>query len=388
VTAFAAIFGIGVGVAALIIAFALSNGFRDEMRTKILTGTAHISLLRTDGQPLRNHKELTTQIRTVDGVINAAATTYDGAVAVGSKGSSYAVLRGVDPEAAEFVAPKQWLREGSFDSLAGRQPAVAAELPSVVVGNELAKRIGLGVGDTVQVLLAGASEASIAKPRRLRVEGIFSSGLFEYDSTWIYLPMETATAFAGEGHVASVISIRVSNADQVASIADRIRRDLGSNYITVDWQQANRPLFAALELERRMGLFVIGLIIAIGALNITTMLILVVVERRRDIAILGALGATRNGVMRLFIIEGAVVGAVGALVGVMLGLVGCLLGNYLKIVSLPADVYSISHVPFNTHPSEVLLAALIAFVLSVLATIYPARAASRFRPVETLRESG
>jgi lipoprotein-releasing system permease protein len=271
--------------------------------------------------------------------------------------------------------------------LPGHESA-ATQLPSVVVGSELAKRLGLVVGDTVQILVAGASETSVAKPRRLRVNGIFSSGLFEYDSTWIYLPLETATSFVGESHVAAVISVRVDNADQVSAIGWKIREVLGSGYTTVDWQQANQPLFAALALERRMGLFVIGLIIAIGALNITTMLILVVVERRRDIAILGALGATRNGVMRLFIIEGAVVGALGALAGVVLGLIGCLLGNSFKIVSLPADVYSISHVPFNAHLSEVLLAALIAFALSVLATIYPARAASRFRPVETLRESG
>jgi lipoprotein-releasing system permease protein len=388
VTAFAAVFGIGIGVAALIVAFALSNGFRDEMRTKILTGTAHISVLRADSQPLRNQQELIKHLRAIDGVVSAATTTYDGAVAVGPKGSSYAVIRGVDPEAVEFVVPKQWLREGTFDSLLRNESAAATQLPSVVVGSELAKRLGLVVGDSVQVMVAGVSETSVAKPRRLRVSGIFSSGLFEYDSTWIYLPLETATSFVGESHVAAVISVRVDDADQVSAISAKIREALGSGYTTVDWQQANQPLFAALALERRMGLFVIGLIIAIGALNITTMLILVVVERRRDIAILGALGATRNGVMRLFIIEGAVVGALGALAGVVLGLIGCLLGNSFKIVSLPADVYSISHVPFNAHLSEVLVAALIAFALSVLATIYPARAASRFRPVETLRESG
>jgi lipoprotein-releasing system permease protein len=136
-----------------------------------------------------------------------------------------------------------------------------------------------------------------------------------------------------------------------------------------------------------MGLFIIGLIIAIAALNITTMLILVVVERRRDIAILNALGATRHGVMALFVIEGAVVGSVGALAGVIVGLLACFLGNRFKIVSLPADVYSISNVPLNARVSEVVLAALIAFALSVLATIYPARAAAHARPVETLRDA-
>jgi lipoprotein-releasing system permease protein len=184
-----------------------------------------------------------------------------------------------------------------------------------------------------------------------------------------------------------VISVQVSDPDNVKQVVANVSKTVGNGFTTVDWQQANQPLFAALALERRMGLFIIGLIIAIAALNITTMLILVVVERRRDIAILSALGATRTGVMLLFIIEGAVVGATGAIGGVVVGLVACFIGNYYKLVNLPADVYSISNVPLITSPTEMLLAALIAFALSVLATIYPARAASRLRPVEALRDS-
>jgi lipoprotein-releasing system permease protein len=211
--------------------------------------------------------------------------------------------------------------------------------------------------------------------------------LFEYDSTWIYLSLETANAFAGANHAASVISVQVRDVDDIRQVADSVRLALGSKYTTIDWQQANQPLFTALALERRMGLFIIGLIIAIATLNITTMLILVVVERRRDIAILNALGARRKGIMTLFVIEGAVIGAAGALGGAVLGLLACMVGNYYKLVSLPSDVYSISNVPFNPKAGEILLAALIAFALSVLATIYPARAAARMRPVETLRDA-
>ena len=184
-----------------------------------------------------------------------------------------------------------------------------------------------------------------------------------------------------------MIGVQVDDANNVKQIAARVPAALGEGYTTLDWQQANQPLFAALALERRMGLFVIGLIIAIAALNITTMLILVVVERRRDIAILSTLGATRTGVMLVFIIEGAVVGAIGAIAGVLLGLIACFIGNYFKLVSLPADVYSISNVPLNANFTETLLAALIAFGLSVLATIYPARNAARMRPVEVLRDA-
>ena len=368
-TSVAAILGIAMGVAALIVAFALSNGFRDEMRTKILEGTAHLSVVRADGRPIENYAELAGRLRQVKGVVSASATTYDGALARGTKGSGYAVIRGVEKD----VAQSGWVREGSFGPL-----FESAEIPNAVVGADLAARIGLSLGDVFQVQPANESTT-----RRLRVAGVFRSGLFEYDSTWIYVGMETA----GKNHAASVMSVQVNDVDNVKQVSADVSKALGNSYTIIDWQQANQPLFAALALERRLGLFIIGLIIAIATLNITTMLILVVVERRRDIAILSALGATRTGVMLLFIIEGAVVGAIGAAAGVVIGFIACAIGNHYKLVSLPADVYSISNVPLIARPSEMLIAALVAFLLSVLATIYPARAASRMRPVEALRDS-
>ncbi|HSE17058.1 MAG TPA: ABC transporter permease [Pyrinomonadaceae bacterium] len=374
-TSVAAVVGIAMGVAALIVAFALSNGFRDEMREKILQGTAHLSVIRTDGRAIENYAELATRLKQVNGVATASATTYDGALARGTKGSGYSVIRGIEKDAAQA----NWLRDGSFGPVFETS---STEIPNAVVGADLATRIGLVLNDTFQVVPANGSTT-----RRLRVAGIFRSGLFEYDSTWIYVRMETASAFAGNNHAASVMSVQVHDVDNVKQVSADVSKALGNSYTIVDWQQANQPLFAALALERRMGLFIIGLIIAIATLNITTMLILVVVERRRDIAILNALGATRTGVMLLFVIEGAVVGAIGAAAGVVVGFIACAIGNHYQLVSLPADVYSISNVPLIARPSEMFLAALVAFLLSVLATIYPARAASRMRPVEALRDS-
>ena len=374
-TSVAAMLGIAMGVAALIIAFALSNGFRDEMREKILQGTAHLSVVRADGRAIENYSELANRLKQVNGVATASATTYDGALARGPKGSGYAVIRGIDKE----VAQSAWLREGSYGPLF---ETVSSSVPNAVVGADLAARIGLTLNDTFQVQPANESTS-----RRLRVAGVFRSGLFEYDSTWIYVGMETASAFAGNNHAASVMSVQVNDVDNVKQVSADVSKALGAAYTIIDWQQANQPLFTALALERRMGLFIIGLIIAIATLNITTMLILVVVERRRDIAILNALGATRTGVMLLFIIEGAIVGAIGAAAGVVIGFIACVIGNHFKLVSLPADVYSISNVPLIARPSEMFLAALVAFLLSVLATIYPARAASRMRPVEALRDT-
>src|SRR5215217_6480158 len=379
-TSIAAILGICMGVAALIVALALSNGFRDEMREKILQGTAHLSVVRADGRPIENYADLGNRLRQVEGVVSASATTYDGALARGPKGSGYAVIRGIENDAGRSVQLHQWLSEGSFGPLFEPSTTISS-----VIGAELAARIGVSVGDTLFVLPANRSTST--QFEHLRVAGIFRSGLFEYDSTWIYVALDSASALAGDNHAASVMSVQVSDADNVKQVAAGVAKTLGNGYTTIDWQQANQPLFAALALERRMGLFIIGLIIAIATLNITTMLILGVVERRRDIAILSALGATRTGIMLLFIIEGAVVGAIGAVAGVLIGFIACVVGNHYKLVSLPADVYSISNVPLITRPGEMFFAALIAFVLSVLATIYPARAASRMRPVEALRDS-
>ena len=380
VTAIAAVLGIGMGVAALIVALALSNGFRDEMRDKILQGTSHISVVRADGRAIDNYSDLANRLRQLDGVVTSSPTTYDGAIARGPNDTGYAVIRGIENAPGQSTQLRQWLTQGSLGSL-----FESSTEPNAVIGSELASRIGVSTGAVFLVI--PASESAAGQTRRLRVAGIFRSGLFEYDSTWIYVAFDTATALAGNDHAASVMSIQVRDPDNVKQVVANVSNTLGSGYTIVDWQQANQPLFAALALERRMGLFIIGLIIAIAALNITTMLILVVVERRRDIAILNALGATRTGVMLLFVIEGAVVGAIGAIAGVVVGLVACLIGNHYKLVSLPADVYSISNVPLITKPTELLLAALIAFALSVLATIYPARAASRMRPVEALRDS-
>ncbi|HEX5834174.1 MAG TPA: ABC transporter permease [Pyrinomonadaceae bacterium] len=390
VTALMSILGIAMGVAALIVALALGNGFRDEMRDKILQGTAHLSVLRSDGRAIVDQAKVVEQVRQVQGVVSASTTTYDGALARGTQGSAYAVLRGI--EAGGNVAQARgWIIQGGIDSLFDAaktdersEQAGEPSVPQAVVGSELAAKIGVAVGDVFEVI---GAEGGPAGRGRLRVAGVFRSGLFEYDATWIFLPLQTVESFGSREHAGSVISVQVNNADNVKQVAARVLKALGDDYTVVDWQQANQPLFAALALERRMAVFIIGLIVAIAALNITTMLILVVVERRRDIAILSTLGATRAGVMLVFIIEGAVVGAIGAVLGVLLGLAACFIGNHYKLVSLPADVYSISNVPLHANVAETLIAATIAFGLSVLATVYPARNAARMRPVEVLRDA-
>jgi lipoprotein-releasing system permease protein len=298
------------------------------------------------------------------------------------------VLRGIDgtsPQAASDI--NRSLVAGSAARLIENSEN-QSDLPYVVLGAELATRTGLQVDDAAEVIPANAAfSAANAGRRHVRIAGIFRSGLFEYDSTWVYLPLHTAAAFSGNSHAASVISVQVRNIYDVNQTAARVRELLGSSYATVDWQEANRPLFTALALERRIGVVVIALIILIAALNITTTLILVVMERRRDIAVLNAMGATGRSIMTIFVMEGAIIGALGAFAGVALGALATLIANRYRLVSLPADVYSISNVPLNLHLHSVLIAALVAFALSIIATLYPAHAAASIRPAEMLRDA-
>jgi lipoprotein-releasing system permease protein len=391
ITALVAMFGIAVGVGALIVALALANGFRDEMREKILRGTSHINVVRADGQPLRYYQNVAEQIKKIPGVTNAFGTTYDGAVIIGPKGSAYAVLRGVDlSNASAFNEISNSVNAGSSEKLRASSQQ-EAEPPAVLVGSELANRTGVELDEVVELI--PASSAAVVQPgevpfrRFVRVGGIFSSGLFEYDSTWIYLSIDLASRFAGADHAATVVSVQLADLYSTTETAAQIQSALGDSYRTIDWQEANRPLFTALALERRMGLFIIALIIVIAAFNITTTLILVVVERGRDIGILRAMGVSSKSIMGIFMLEGAIIGAIGGFTGALLGVLVCVIGNRFQLVSLPADVYSISNIPFHAQLRDVLLAALVAFLLSLLATIYPARAAARVRPVEMLRDT-
>jgi lipoprotein-releasing system permease protein len=388
VTSLVAILGIGVGVSALIVALALGNGFRDEMREKILRGTAHINVMRSDGRPISEYRSLSEQIKAIPGVTSAFATSYDGAMLVGSRGTAYAVVRGLDIDSESALTEvKESLIEGSLAALVDDRSEVE-DLPDALIGSELATRTGLRVGDIAEIISASkGSQPVSAIKRNVRLAGIVRSGLFEYDSTWIYLPLEIASEFTGAPQSASVISLQLENIYDARRVAADIRTNLGAAYTTVDWEEANRPLFNALALERRMGLFIIALIILIATLNITTTLILVVVERRRDIGILNAIGADSKSIRAIFMIEGAMIGALGAVLGVSVGIIACLVGNRYRLVSLPADVYSITNVPFHPKAGDVLLAALVAFLLSWTATIFPAHAAARVRPVEILRDA-
>ena len=448
VTALVGVAGIACGVASLIFALALANGFQDEMRDKILGGTAHITLSRADGKLIEDPQAIVARLRGVAGVVDAAPTTYTGALVSGAEGAAYTVLRGVEKSSARSLDEiRRTLVEGALEPLlnearrgdppardgvdtkrveaaAGRnnesalkdetaavedeeagggvlgalgalgEVADSAPPAPVVVGAELSARTGLRrVGDEGWIVTAermpGDAPGVRPRARRVRVAGVFRSGLYEYDSSWVYISLADAMQLEGGATEtaggASLVSIETADIYRTAETAARVRETLGAQFKTIDWQEANAPLFAALQLERRTVALIIALIMFVAALNITTTLALVVVERRADIAILGAMGARARSIMLVFICEGTIIGAAGAGLGVALGLAACFLGDRYRLVSLPADVYSLSMIPFHPRPRDVALAAAAAFLVSLLATIYPARSAARLRPAEALR---
>ncbi|MBV9926534.1 MAG: ABC transporter permease [Acidobacteria bacterium] len=389
-TACAGLVGIACGVAALVVATALANGFRDELQEKILRGTAHVTLSREGGAGVEEARAAAARARSVEGVADAQATTYEGALLAGNDDATYALLRGLDggsPRAREVV--RETLTRGALEDLfknTGGDEAVP-----VVLGEELAARAGLtNVGDEGYVLTAaaagglarGSEEANVL---RVRVVGLFKSGLFEYDSAWAYVPLDSLARAGGARPPAFVVSVEARDLYASGEVARRLRAELGPTWTSVDWREANRPLFEALALERRTVALIIMLVTVVAALNITTTLALLVVERRADIAVLSTVGARARSVTLLFVIEGALIGAAGALSGVVLGLAACWAADRFRLVRLPPDVYSLSAVPLHPHASDVLAAALAAFAVSLLATLYPALQAARVRPAEVLR---
>lgn len=407
-TALAAVVGIACGVAALIVALALANGFRDELRDKILRGTAHVTLSRDGGGA--DVREAAARARRVEGVADAAPTTYEGVLLVGDGGSTYAVLRGMDEHSERAVANlKGSLTEGSLDKLfkhprlyrevkpetgddpyGGNPPDADPSLDAfpVVLGEELAERTGLKVGDRGTVLTGvNTPEPNVYMPvtRIVRVVGLFRSGLYEYDSSWGYMSLDNVSRVVGGRLASSVVSVEARDMYASRDVARRLREEFGGDWEAADWGETNRALFDALALERRTVALIIMLITIVAALNITTTLALVVVERRADIALLVALGARSRSVTLVFMLEGAIVGALGALAGVAAGLAACFAADRFNLVRLPADVYSLSSVPLHPHAADVLTPALAAFAVSLLATLYPARQAARVRPAEVLR---
>lgn len=388
-----AIAGITVGVAALLVALALATGFREEVQDKILGGTAHLNLLKPDNSGIENYRALTERISKVAGVRAATATMYDQVLLSANDRQEPAVLKGVDLNATHQDANEVFTTtiEGHPKDLLPPQASSSDTEPpldGIIVGKELARIMSLRRGDVVTAYSAKTRLTPVGTTpltARFRVVGVSASGLYEYDAHWAYVSLAAAQRLNGEGDVAGVIQMKVDDLYAVNEIGKRVLEAAGTGFMTQSWQELNRSLFAAFKLQQSLIVIFFSLLIAIAALNIITTLTMAVIEKQGDIAILRAQGATPRSISKIFMLQGVMIGIIGAVLGVVLGLSLSWVANAYRLVSIPAEIYSISHITLKIRVLPCVLIALLAVVISFLATLYPARAAAKLQPVEALR---
>ncbi len=375
--------GVTVGVMALVIALALMTGLQQELRDRMLGSAAHVYVWKQGG--IADSRAEIERLKRVPGVAAGAPAILGKALITGSRGEGFITVKGIDPALeAEVTEVSRSMTSGSLDALAAT-PVDRA--PGIVIGQELAGTLGAFVGDSVTLLTPQGTLSPMGmfpRQRRLTVVGIFRLGLFEFDQGYGFVSLDTAarlTAHDQPDH----IELRVEDIYDAPALADRIVGQLGSDYLTQDWADLNRSLYSALWLEKiAMGIG-IGLIVAVAALNIVASLVLLVMEKTRDIAILKTMGASATSVMRIFLLQGLIIGVLGTLVGAAAGaIVAGLLDRY-RVISIPSDVYQVTYLPFRVLPWDLVTIVVGAVLVCFFATLYPSRQAARLDPAQALR---
>ena len=380
------VLGVVVGVMALMVALGLMTGLQREIRSKILGTTAHISIFRSGNDPFENYREVVAAARKVPRVQGAAPAVYGTALMTTPAGSAVATLKGIVPAYERTVTDiASQVQEGRLEDL----QAAPDGLPPVLLGRDLAATLGVGVGDVVTALSPEGRLSPIGMlpmRTRLRVAGTVYSGLYEFDSKWAYIPLVAAQRlFTSGGDRATLVEVRIDDIYAVREVAGKILAALGEGYLTTDWIMMNQSLFSALWLEKMAIGITIGLIVMVAALNIVATLILLVMEKHKDIAILVSMGASKGAITRIFMLQGTVIGALGTLTGAALGWGLCRVLDAYRVIRVPVDVYQISYVPFKLLPADAATVIVGAVLICFLATIHPARGAARLDPAEALR---
>jgi lipoprotein-releasing system permease protein len=382
-------------VMTLNLALAIMAGFEEDLRDRILGFSPQITLVSHAG-PFRDWAKLVEEVRGTPGVTAAAPFVYSQVLTTTPQAVAGAVVRGVIPEDLDAVIEVgKHIREGSAGNLGkpmtvrslldGKEIEVQAN--GILVGREMAKNLNVGVGDSVNVMSPMGTPSAVGvvpRVKRFAVAGVFDSGMYEYDSTLMFMALPDAQQFLDLGPTVSGIEIKVADLYAARGIADQIEHKAGFPFHARDWMEVNRNLFVAFQLERFLYFSVLLLIVLVAAFNIVATLIMVVMEKRKDIAILKSMGATNLAVGWIFVFKGAMIGTVGTLLGVVLGWIGAsLVARYP--IDLPKDVFYVATVPVRIYPMNFVTTGLAAFVICILATIYPARQAARLTPVEVIR---
>ena len=375
--------GVIVGVMALVLALALMTGMQRELRNRILGATAHLFVWKHGG--ITNYQAESARLRTVRGVTGAAPAIIGKALISSGRGEAFITLKGIDPALERSVTDIEGaMKSGRLDDVAAGDNAL---LPGIVIGVDLAKTLGVVEGDEVTVLTPQGNLTPMGvypRSRRARVVGRFSLGLYEFDSAYGFVSLPLARRMLDRAEV-DVIELRIDDIYRAGEVAAAIPAALGTKYFSQTWAELNRALFQALWLEKMAISITIGLIVMVAALNIVASLVLLVMEKSPDIAILKTMGAPARSVMAVFMLQGLVIGAVGTLVGATAGYAVATVLDRYQLIRVPMDVYQIAYVPFVIEGADLAVVVASAIVICFLATIYPARQAARLDPVDALR---
>ena len=393
VISFISTLGVAVGVMALVIALALMTGLQNELRDRIVGSNTHVYVWNAKG--IVDYHAEADKLRQLPHVTGAAPAILGQGLVSASRETNPIVVKGIDPVLEQQVTDiRRAMKSGSVDALApaagpgtggaGRSSA----RDGILIGNDLATKLGVGVGDTVSVLtpqeILTPNGLTLRPARLLRVAGIFSLGLYEFDSMYGYVAIDVAKRLFGKDEV-DLIQLRVDDLSRAPDVARSVVDRFGSDYASEDWSVMNKSLFTALSLEKMAVSMTIGLIVMVAALNIVASLVLLVMEKHRDIAILKTMGASAKSVTTIFMMQGLIIGIVGTTVGATAGYVASHVLDRYKVVRVPVDVYQVSYVPFRLMPLDFAIVIVVAIVICFIATIYPSRQAAKLDPAQALR---
>ena len=386
--------GVMVGVMTLIVVLAVMSGFEKTLKEKILGTQAHLVLLKANQEGMDHYEEAAKKVQEVKGVVSAAPFIFNQVMLSSESNVSGVVIKGIDPDRVGKVT------ELAHNMKAGRlqdlKEGGESDSSGIILGVELAKHLGVSLNEAIQVISPLGTMTPMGmmpKMKRFRVVGIFYSGMYEYDNTMAYVSLESAQKFFGMGARVTGIEIKTNDIYKVKEIGKEIRQKMGFPFWTKDWMEMNRNLFSALKLEKIAMFIILVLIVLVAAFNIISTLIMVVMEKHKDIAILKSMGAPSKGILKIFVIEGGVIGVVGTVFGTILGLAAALnlekitgfVENLFGFKILASDVYYIDKLPSQVNPLDIALIVMTAILISLLATLYPSWRASRLDPAEALR---
>ena len=375
--------GVTVGVMALVIALAIMTGLQQELRDRILGAMAHVYVWKTSG--ITDYRAEAARLMQVPGVEGAAPALVGQGLVTSERGTAFITVKGVDPEYEKAVTEVAGAMTGGDLSALGKE--TEEDVPGIVIGHDLAGKLGAFVGDRVRLISPQGTLTPFGMTTRsqsMQVVGTFRLGLLEFDQTYGFVSLKTASRVVGQDHV-DHMEVRVADIYQAPQISEVIADALGADYLTTDWSDMNRSLYSALALEKiGMGIG-IGLIVGVAALNIVASLILLVMEKTRDIAILKTMGASSRSIMLVFLIQGSIIGTVGTIVGAALGAgIAQLLDRY-RVISIPGDVYQVTYLPFRVLPWDLTFVVIGGLIICFFATLYPSRQAAKLDPAQALR---